>query len=208
MKRLRKKYAPKKIRFYQCGEYGENTDRPHYHACLFNHDFNDKIKYSEKAGVPLYISEELTKLWPLGFSTVGAVTFDSAAYVARYILKKINGEKAEEHYKSLDRYTGEICEVIPEYTTMSRRPGIAAEWYKKFKVDVYPDDFVVMNGKAMNAPRYYDSLYEVDNPEKYEEMKSKRKKNADKHKDNNTPERLATREKVAKAKLNQKTRGI
>ena len=138
MKRLRKKYG-KGIRFFHCGEYGDLYGRPHYHACLFNHDFDDRRLYSVRDDVRLYTSESLQELWPFGFSSVGDVTFDSAAYVARYIMKKINGENAWHHYSEIDFDTGEIInQRKPEYTTMSRRPGIGKGWYEKFKNDLYP----------------------------------------------------------------------
>ncbi|AXH74125.1 MAG: replication initiator protein [Microviridae sp.] len=97
MKRLRKKYGDN-IRFYMCGEYGENFGRPHFHACLFNHDFSDKKLWKTVNKMPLFRSAELEELWPFGFSSIGSVTFESAAYVARYIMKKITGEAAEKHY--------------------------------------------------------------------------------------------------------------
>ena len=89
MKRLRKRYPKKTIRYFQCGEYGEKLSRPHYHACLFNHDFDDKKLFKVEGENRLYVSEKLTQLWPYGYSTVGAVTFESAAYVARYVTKKM-----------------------------------------------------------------------------------------------------------------------
>ena len=101
MKRLRKKYG--EVRFYMCGEYGEENKRPHYHACLFGVEFEDKELHRVRRGIPLYKSETLNKLWKLGFCTIGDVTFESAAYVARYIMKKVTGEKAEEHYRCPDR---------------------------------------------------------------------------------------------------------
>lgn len=98
MKRLRKKYG-EGIRFYMCGEYGEKLGRPHFHACLFNHDFSDKTPWkTTETGFKLFRSKELEELWPYGYSSVGAVSFESAAYVARYIMKKVNGEAAEMHY--------------------------------------------------------------------------------------------------------------
>lgn len=105
MKRLRKKYG-EGIRFYMCGEYGENFGRPHFHACLFGHNFTDLKLWKETNGQKLYRSKELEQLWPFGHSSVGSVTFESAAYVARYIMKKITGEAAEQHYtfrKSFNR---------------------------------------------------------------------------------------------------------
>ena len=166
MKRLRKKTG-KKIRFYHCGEYGEKFKRPHYHACLFGYQFPDLRYFKTINGNKLYTSKYLDSVWTnkngetMGFSTIGNVTFESAAYVARYIMKKINGEKAEAHY--VNKETGEILK--PEYTTMSRRPGgLGAEWLKKYKTDVYPGDFVVVRGKKMKPPKYYDRQYELTYP--------------------------------------------
>lgn len=196
MKRLRFKFSPRRIRFYQCGEYGETTSRPHYHACLFNLDFTDKVPYSGRDGVTLYTSETLEKLWGKGFATVGAVTFDSAAYVARYIMKKITGEKAEEHYQSVIEETGELFTIIPEYTCMSRDGGIGKEWYEKWKADAYPEDQIIMNGKRMKPPRFYDGLFEQENPKIHQEIKTRRKKFAASRQEDQTRERLAVREKV------------
>ena len=164
MKRLRKRFGSG-IRFFHCGEYGEKGGRPHYHACLFNFDFDDKELYRERDGVRLYTSAILSDLWGFGFVTVGDVSFESAAYVARYITKKITGDSAESHYG--DRK--------PEYTTMSRRPGIGAPWFQQFGSDVFPSDEVVLRGRVMRPPRFYDSLYEHSCPEGYAKLKRKRK---------------------------------
>lgn len=207
MKRLRKKYGPK-IRFYHCGEYGDLHRRPHYHACLFNHGFEDKKQWSVRNNIPIHISDELQDLWGQGFTTVGEVNFQSAAYVARYIMKKRFGDIAEEHYEKINPSTGEITQLKPEYTTMSRRPGIGAEWLKKFKTDVYAGDFVVMNGKKMRPPRYYDGQYEITTPEEMRKIKSSRMRNAKKHAWNNTPDRLRVREKIQDVRLTQLPRNI
>lgn len=200
MKRLRKKYEPKKIRFYACGEYGDNLGRPHYHACLFGHDFEDKKIWREtKNKDPLYRSHELEKLWPYGYSSVGEVTFQSAAYVARYLMKKMNGQIAEDHYKWIDE-NGEIIKLVPEFTVMSRKPGIGKNWLVKFASDVYPDDFIIMNGKKMRPPRFYDLNYQIEEPAEIERLKKARKKNLRKHAANNTPERLAVRERIHQKK--------
>ena len=82
MKRLRKEFAPTNIRFYMCGEYGEDFSRPHFHACLFNCFFGDRKRIPGGAsGSPLYRSDILERLWPFGYSSIGDVTFESAAYV-------------------------------------------------------------------------------------------------------------------------------
>lgn len=168
MKRLRKFYGKqgKKIRFFQCGEYGERFSRPHYHACLLNFDFPDKVLYRRsERGDNIYRSASLESLWPFGRSEIGAVTFESAAYVARYIMKKVTGPLAADHY----------CGRQPEYTTMSRRPGIGAPWFERFSSDVYNHDVLVIRGGIkVPPPRFYNNQYEVMNPEHYEKIKRKR----------------------------------
>lgn len=200
MKRLRKKFG-NNIRFYHCGEYGEKNMRPHYHACLFNFDFKDKELFKISRGNQLYISADLQELWPFGYSMIGDVTFESAAYVARYIMKKVNGDQAEDHYTRVDPDTGEVFELKPEYTTMSRRPGIGKPWFDKFGGDVYPDDFVVLRNKKMRPPRYYDFLIGQEDQEKLDRIKRRRKINARQHSENNTPARLKVREKVQNHRL-------
>ena len=152
------------MKFYHCGEYGEKNRRPHYHACLFGIDFEDKTLFKQKRGNDLYISDHLQELWPFGFSTIGEVTFESAAYCARYIMKKITGDGAEEHYQWIDTETGEVHQLKPEYTTMSRNGGIGKEWMEKFKSDVYPTDEIIIRGRRMKPPRFYDSMYEHTDP--------------------------------------------
>ncbi len=195
MKRLRFKYSDTAIRFFHCGEYGSRYGRPHYHACLFNFDFLDKELYKEVGGIPLYTSVALSQLWQHGFSTVGAVTFESAAYVARYIMKKVTGDRADEHYRRVDVVTGEVTNLLPEYTTMSRRPGIAREWYERYSEDVFPDDEVVLRGRSMNPPRYYDTLYEIEDPQAYSLLKSRRRRALERMSSDLTPERMRVRER-------------
>ncbi len=210
MKRLRKRFSGSTIRFYHCGEYGEKTARPHYHACLFGFDFPDKrlFKRGRQPEWDLYTSEILTEVWGMGHCVIGAVTFQSAAYVARYIMKKITGDAAEAHYEVIDPDTGEIVQRQPEYTTMSRRPGIGAGWLERFHSDVYPADMVIVNGKKMRAPLYYDRQFELTNPKDFRHMKGKRKRKAKKHAANNTPERLRIREKVQDLKVKQLKRPL
>lgn len=202
MKRLRKKFIGTPIRYFHCGEYGDLNRRPHYHAIIFNLDFSDKILYSEKNSVLLYTSATLQKLWQLGFSTIGEVTFESAAYVARYAMKKITGHTAKSHYENIDLETGEITDMQAEYITMSLKPGIGSKWFEKFASDVYPSDEVIMRGHRVKPPRYYDTIYEKVHPKKMEKIKFRRIKKASKHKSDSTPERLSDREIVKKAQIN------
>lgn len=199
IKRLRKKYPGKTIRYFHCGEYGEDNRRPHYHICLFNFDFHHKDLWSDRNDIKLYTSEELQSLWPYGHSTIGELTFDSAAYVARYITKKINGEQAEEHYQHVTRY-GELVQLQPEYITMSRRPGIASGWYDKYKTDVYPHDYVIHRGLKLKPPKFYDNLYDIDHPFSFDEIKEKRVNDGYQFSQDTTPERLHVREKIKQLK--------
>lgn len=204
MKRLRKKYGDG-IRFYHCGEYGEKLGRPHYHAILFNFDFPDKYYFKKtKQGHTVWRSPALEELWPFGISEIGSVTFESTAYVARYIMKKINGDLADAHY--MDPVTGVFKK--PEYTTMSRRPGIGKDWFTTYASDVYPSDEVVIKNIKMRPPKYYDRQFELLDPQLFEEIKQIRADNAKKYLDDNTEARLKVKEQVASAKLSNLPRNL
>ena len=190
-KRLRKKYGSG-IRYYYCGEYGERTGRPHYHACVFNHHFPDQTLWKMSRENSLYRSESLEELWPYGFSSIGEVTMQSAAYVARYIMKKRTGEHAEDWYRFVDS-DGVVHNRHPEFVRMSRRPGIGSDWIRKYSGDVYSGDFVVIEGRKFRPPRFYDDQLEEEEKQK---LKRKRKKDAERHADNNTPERRRVREEL------------
>lgn len=193
MKRLRKQ-ASVPIRFFHCGEYGDKLGRPHYHACLFGYDFSDRKLFKIKDDISLYTSEILKDLWQFGFSTVGDVTYQSAAYVSRYIMKKITGKKSAEHYEYIDE-NGEIFNRKPEYITMSRRPGIASAWFDKYYSDVFPNDYVVVNKKPRFPPKYYSKLLEKHYPEIYEDVEINRANSVSQERlDNSTLERLLIRE--------------
>ena len=150
-KRLRKAIYPAKLRYFACGEYGSKLNRPHYHAIIFNYRPEDQKLFTLRGGSKIYISDTIKKCWPYGFHTIGDVTFESAAYVARYILKKVNGSGSGLHYEGL----------VPEFIVMSRRPGIAREWFEKFNGDVYPNDYIVIRDNIKcRPPKYYDKLYD------------------------------------------------
>jgi hypothetical protein len=203
MKRLRKANPGSKIRYYHCGEYGDQHKRPHYHAILFNYDFNDKKPLKQINENIIYTSQKLQNLWKHGHSSIGDVTFESAAYVARYCTKKINGPSAFYHYCHFDEHGEILKDLLPEYSTMSRRPGIGKPWLEKYATDVYPDDFVIMRGKKLKPPKYYDNLFSKHDPFMIDDMKEKREKNGKINQEHSTPPRLYVREliQLAKAKL-------
>lgn len=197
MKRLRARYPNIKIRYFMCGEYGEKNMRPHYHACLFNFDFEDKELWQIRNGISLFRSSILEDLWPMGFSTIGEVTFESAAYVARYVLKKVTGEHADAHYLNFDRETGELYGILePEFTTMSRRPGIGKKWLEKYYKDVYPKDTFHINGKAMKPPRYYDDIYDSMDGSELGFVKMERENSAINRQEDNTQQRLVVKHNI------------
>jgi hypothetical protein len=138
-------------------------------------------------------------LWRYGFSTIGDVTFESSAYVARYITKKINGDMAADHYGDKE----------PEYITMSRRPGIAYDWFKQFKDDVYPNDYLVIrNGVKCRPPAYYDSLYDLTDPQESLYVRYRRRKKARQTEDERSPKRLHVREQIQKLKAEKLIRPL
>ncbi|WNK13580.1 MAG: replication initiator protein [Microvirus sp.] len=207
MRRLRKTYPGKPIRFYMAGEYGETNGRPHFHACLFGIDFADKRIFKNlPSGSFLYTSASLERLWPFGYSTVGDVTFESAAYVARYILKKQTGKNAETHYQSCDDRTGELRPIRAEFNKMSLKPGIGATWLNKYHPDIYPKGLVIHQGQKMKPPKYYDKYFKKINPQQYEDLQYERIKNF--NYEDNTQSRLSDKERVTKAKLSLKKRGF
>jgi len=208
MKRLRKRFGSD-IRFYHCGEYGEKYRRPHYHAILFNFNFPD-LKFWKMSGKDrLYRSAILEQLWPFGYSSVGTASYNSAAYVARYIMKKKFGDIADEHYLSDPcPDTGLVHKLKPEYTTMSRRPGIGKQWFDMYCKDVYTSDGVVFKGKLLRPPKYYDSIYEVEFPTDMERVRHNRKINFQRFKSDSTPQRLEDRRICKERQLSSLVREV
>lgn len=204
-----------RIKFYMCGEYGEQLGRPHFHAILFGVDFTDRL-YIKKtpSGSKLYRSERLERLWNKGFSSVADVTFESAAYVARYVMKKRTGDGNKTEYEILDLETGEIVKKKKEFNNMSRgnrqnkNNGIGRQWLEKYKDDVYTTGKVIVRGHKNNPPRYYDKLMKKIDQEHLEDMQYKRYLEALTQLEHRTPERLAVQEEVATAKTKSLKRKI
>lgn len=204
MKRLRKSQG-NNIRFFACGEYGENYNRPHYHSLIFNFDFPDKKLKANRRGNPIYHSQLLTKLWPHGFHEIGTLTYKSAAYTARYCMKKIGGDRADDHYTRTSPIDGNMYRVASEFCVMSRRPGIGTTWFDKFKSDAFPSDYVIVEGRKHAPPRFYlNKLQE----EETTPIKRARKRRAHQHREDQTKARLAVRERVQEEKLSQLKRKL
>lgn len=191
MKRLRRNFEREKgfdgVRFYACGEYGPKNMRPHYHLILFNCPLDDLELIGRRDGYVYYRSSFVEKAWserlhfdgksvrwPMGFVQICDFTYETAAYVARYMLKK---------HKGLDADFYEKAGIAPEFTRCSRRPGIAARYYEENRDMIYEFDQVnVLGGKGQvlkaHPPKYFDRLFDVDNPEQLCMIKEKRKDTA------------------------------
>lgn len=202
LKRLRAKFDDRKIRVFYCGEYGDDLGRPHYHLCLFNFDFKDRVRWKKVNDFWYYVSFSLSSLWPYGHSTVCDFSFDTAAYVARYCTKKINGPDADAHYRRWCDVTGDEINLVPEFVGMSLKPGIGRSWYDKFsKTDLFPHDNVVSNGVPCKVPRYYDVLRERDDPFGFARAKQARRDFAEENSQNSSSKRLAVRLKCLQSRI-------
>jgi len=185
MKRLREFYGSG-IRSFGCAEYGEKFQRPHYHICLLNFDFPDK-KFSEtskanfgklKRENPVYTSKKLQDLWEYGDSAIGTLTLESASYVARYCTKKISGPDAPFHYDFVDQRSGEIITRPPEkLICASRSRGLGYPYYEKYGEYIRTHDKVNLGGRSFGVPKYFDSLTKKIDPDRFEEIKEKRRLN-------------------------------
>lgn len=160
MKVLRTKwqrnYGEEGIRFYACGEYGDAGGRAHYHIMLFNCNIRDLVKHHQnKKGNWIYTSEMLEKAWGKGIVGITEASWDTAAYTARYMLKKQKGLNKELHYT--------MHAQIPEFSRMSRMPGIAAEWYHENRDKLWQtDEIILAKGRKVHTPKYYDELFDKE----------------------------------------------
>lgn len=198
MKRLRKKLGP--VRFFMCGEYGDQFGRPHYHAALFGVAFGDRTPWRKSsAGFQLYRSKVLEAAWDFGGAEIGDLSFESAAYVARYCTKKVTGDMAESHYAKLVPETGELIQIPPEFARMSLKPGIGTDWFRKYGGHAIEHGFVIMDGRKLPVPKYYHSLMELADLDEFEFRSFERNKQVD---FDNSSERLRVREIVTRARYN------
>lgn len=208
IRRLRKT-VDHKIRYFYCGEYGDENGRPHYHICFFNQSFSDQQLWRDNEGFYTYTSPTLDKLWPYGFSTVAALNFETAAYTARYALKKITGKMADEHYLRCDEH-GEAYWLLPEYIRMStgrNKPcGLGAGFYEKFSDDIWPSDEVPVPGKGVikKVPRYYQTILQSEDPATLELVKDLRQEFMKHHRKDFTPERLRDKYRCAEKRLTKR----
>lgn len=173
-KRLRKKHPANKIRTFYCGEYGDQTNRPHYHAIIFNYAPSDRELMFVKNGNQTYRSDKLDALWKHGHVNFGDVTLQSAAYVAGYVIKKKWGEQQKEFLQWTDENTGEVFVRQPQFQGQSLKPGIGEPYVRQWLQDIYPRSEIIVEGVKRRPPRYYDQMCEKLDPHLWRETLKRR----------------------------------
>lgn len=201
-----------KIRYFACGEYGEKYQRPHYHAIVFGHRFDDPEPVrNQSSAFKIYTSDKLSKLWKFGNVSFGDVTFESCAYVAKYCIDKLNGEPAKLEYDDKGR--------IAPFVRMSRRPGIASSFFDRYRKTIYPRDEVVVRGKVCKPPKYYDQLQAkmealivgASSASVIDQVKEKRQERAERKADKEralSPGRELVKYQVATARMKEFSRNL
>lgn len=169
-KRLRES-SGQRIRYFACGEYGDQSFRPHYHAIVFNLVLDDLKRFGGSTQYPTFTSDFLTRVWSKGHVLVAAVTFETCSYVARYVTKKATGKLGEFY----DYYN-----IDPEFLVMSRRPGIGRNFFDK---KLFENDYITYatqrKGIKFKPPRYFKKLLELEDPDLLEEVNARNKLKAD-----------------------------
>lgn len=175
------------VRVYYCGEYGSQTLRPHFHAILFNCDFSDKLFWKMKNGNRLYNSAFLDNAWKHGYGVIGDVTWESCAYVARYVMKKQIGFEKKAYDEAFEKLSlsdlKDLSYMPGEFVGMSRRPGIARQYYDEHRDEIYALDKIVLpankgNVRQARPGRYYDSIYDIEKPDEFAQLKALRRHKA------------------------------
>lgn len=198
MKKLRQARRGRRISYYVAGEYGEKEGRPHYHAVVFGEEFIDRDFYMTRHGAPVFRSETLESLWDGGICEITGLTYAGARYVASYVRKKVRQQDDPNAYVRLDPATGELVDIEREFGRMSRNPAIGRRWIERFWPDAYPRDFVVMDGRPLKPPRYYDKWMDAHQPAIMMAVKEQRLKDIEEIGN----EKLIMMEKCHRARVN------
>lgn len=169
---MKREYNEDGIRFMGCGEYGEENQRPHYHLILFGLNlpadtfFEPRIINKET----YYRNKIIERAWNKGISNISEASWNNIAYTARYITKKINGKLSDEYYNSKGQ--------DKEFMRSSRMGGIGKPYYDLHKDKIYENDEIIITNKtgtiSCRPPKYFDYLYEKENPKRMKEIKIKR----------------------------------
>lgn len=164
------------IRYYGAGEYGDENKRPHYHSILFDVWFADRKLYGYSNGKPIFVSKMLDEIWGLGDCKIAEVNFETCAYVARYVTKKVDGEQRERGHYEVYNADGVVSERVPEFSHMSRRPGIGSTYFDKYGHEIKAHDSIIVNGHEVPSIRYYDLKIEASDPKAMKRIKEQRQR--------------------------------
>lgn len=144
LKRFRKKVSALdlQIRFYAVGEYGDDTERPHFHLALFNYPSCIYGQTRPKENCCVYCNL-VRETWGMGNVFLGSLEDSSMNYVAGYVLKKLTS-------KHDVRLNGRH----PEFARMSLRPGIGADAMHDVASTVLEFNLVETQGDVPSALRH------------------------------------------------------
>lgn len=148
LKRLRKLLGERRIKYFACGEYGEKTQRPHYHLILFGVSLNDTDKQCVKLSWP-YSDWTVKEICQGAF---GLVEPFSVAYVAGYIDKKYTGDMADEEYTNKNRE--------PVFKLSSH--GLGLRFAEDNKDQIVQQQKITVRGISHSIPRYYLKKLGID----------------------------------------------
>lgn len=197
LKRARKQFG--KLRYYAVGEYGDQSLRPHYHLCIFGHDFTENRIVTRMSPHMLWTQTALTNCWGLGRVEIGALSFETARYTASYVTKKL---RSKQRYVRIDDTTGELVAVEQPRAFMSDNLG--KQWWIQYGQQLEYNDYVIINGKKQKPPKAYDRWLSEIKPKVIEEIKSNRIKKAKP----STKEQDRARARSAHARVKRKSKSV
>lgn len=178
--RIREKYGETGILNFYCGEYGEQNGRPHFHAIIYGIPLKSELKTFKTVNVKGKTYEYLTcplveDCWKQGFITVAEVNWETCAYVARYVTKKMIG-KSETEYQLYCDSLG-FAPQPREFHITPKRPGLGLTYLEAHMDEIYSKDKVVLpGGKSLKPCKYYDDKFDLVDPELLAMNKEARKK--------------------------------
>lgn len=145
------------LMYFQAGEYGGKTHRPHYHAIVYDLNIKkeDLREYKRKNGIVYYNCDWITKIWGNGHVVITEASWKAFAYTARYTTKKVYGSESKKYYSDMG--------ILPEKCMMSKNPAIGMKYYEEHKNEIYKKDSIQLkNGRSCKPPRYFDKLFDLE----------------------------------------------
>jgi len=187
------------MRYYAVGEYGDESLRPHYHACVFGHSFTEGRIILRETPTLLWTTMPLERAWGLGNVSVGALNFKTARYTASYVTKKL---RSKQQYVRVDEASGELIPLEQPRAYMSRNLG--KKWWDTNYNFVTAHDKVVIDGRPQKPPKAYDRWLEKKSEIALELIKENRRKLSQ----SQSKEQNRARARSAHARAKQKKKSI